>query len=100
MEYIYCDEVNLTEEIANALISVADKYNIPQLKSACSTFLASCLTVKNVVDISILAHKVDAHELEKATVRFIVKNVDAVFDENDIKKLPYPILRDVCKQKI
>ena len=90
--------MSLKEETATTLLMIADKYCVPQLKLACAKFLISCLTVKNVIDISILAHTADAQELEKATVKFIVKNLEAVFEQNDIKKLPYPTLFEVCKK--
>ena len=99
MEYIYCDEVSLKEDTATALLMIADKYCVPRLKLACVKFLISCLTVQNVIDISILAHTADAKELEKGTVDFIKNNWEDVFEQNDIKKLPYPTLFEVCKQK-
>ena len=79
------------------MLQIADKYRIPQLKSICSTFLITCLTVKNVVDISILANSTGSTDLEKATVKFIKENLEAVFEHDDIKKLPYTTLFDVCK---
>jgi len=97
LEFLYCDEVSLTEEVAVALLQIADKYSVPQLKSICSTFLITCLTVKNVVDISVLASTTESIDLEKATVKFIKQNLKEVFEHNDIKKLPHSTLFDLCK---
>jgi len=99
LEYIYCDEVYLTEGVAVALLQIADKYRIPQLKSICSNFL-TCLTGKNVVDISIFANTAGSTDLEKATVKFIKENLEAVFKSSDIKRLAYSTLFDICREKI
>ena len=99
MEYIYNDEVKLTEELAIELLNIAGKYNVLPLRSECETFLGNCLNVSNVVDISITANEVGAKSLEKLTVTFIKKNLDAVVEKHDINKLPKSILLDITKEK-
>ena len=99
MEYIYCDEVHLTAELAFELLKVADKYMVLPLRSLCETFLENCLNVSNVVDISIAANEVGAKSLEKLTVTFIKRNLDAVIEKHDIKRLPQSVLFDIMKEK-
>ena len=46
MEYIYCDEVKLYENVAIELIKISDKYCVHKLKEMSEGFLQS-LTQKN-----------------------------------------------------
>ena len=80
LEYIYCDEVSLKEPTAMELLQIADKYCVAPLKALCEQFLGKCLTAENVIELGILADKVEAKELEKMIIKFVRSNPDAVFE--------------------
>jgi len=98
LEYIYCDQVSLNEHTATELLKIVDKYCVPLLKELCEETLGNCLTVDNVVDLGILADKMEAKELLKVIVKFAKDNFDKVFEHNDIRKLPKSVLYDIYKQ--
>ena len=98
MEYIYCDEVSLNEHTATDLLQIADKYCVPSLKGLCEETLGEFLTAANVVNLGILANKMEAKELTKTIVKFVKKNLDAVYLHNDIGKLPKEMLYDLIRQ--
>jgi len=99
LEYVYCDRFHLNEKVALELLKVADKYIVPLLKAECEEYLISCLTPKNVVDVSILANELNAVALEKGTISFMRNNLNSVFEQNEPKNLPKSVLFQVCRQK-
>ena len=99
MEYIYCDEVSFTEQSATELLQIADKYGVPPLKELCEEILSESLTVTNVIDLGILADKMEANELIKRIVKFVKRNLNAIFEHDDIRRLPKTILYDLYKLK-
>ena len=98
MEWIYCNEVkHLDEKIAQEILTVADKFSLPDLKKVAEKCLIDRLTVGNVAERAHLAETSKAGDLEKAIVKFIVDNLDAVFEKHDAESLPQPIFLQVCK---
>ena len=45
--YLYCDEIQLSEDNVLATLYVAKKYIVPHLCRACVNFLETSLTAKN-----------------------------------------------------
>ena len=73
---------------------------MPALKELCEETLGECLTAINVIDVGILAEKVEAKQLIKTIVRFVKNNFVAVFEKDDIfRKMPRKILFDIYTQK-
>jgi len=98
LEWIYCDQVKkMEDQIAQELFAVADKFSLPDLKKLAEKCLIEHLAVENVVERAELADIFEASNLEKAAVKFIVTNIDAVFEKSDIRKLPDSILLKVIK---
>jgi len=98
LEWIYCDQVKkMDDQIAQELFAVADKFSLPELKKLAEKCLIDHLTVENVVERAELADIFEASNLEKATVRFIVTHIDAIFEKSDVRKLPDSILLKVIK---
>ena len=52
------------------MLQIVDKYGIPSLKELCEESLSESLTVANVIDLGILAEKMEANELIKNIVKF------------------------------
>jgi len=100
LEYIYCDQVHLDEQSATELLRITDKYNVPALKELCEEILGECLTTTNAVELGMLADKTDAKQLIKSVVKFVKKNLIAVSEHDDIRRLPKSVVIDICMQKI
>ena len=98
LEWIYCDQVKkMDDKIAQEIFAVADKFSLPDLKKIAEKCLIDHLSVENVVERAEMADIFEASNLEKATIRFIISNMDAVFEKSDVRKLPDSILLKVCK---
>ena len=98
LEWIYCDSVqNLEEEVALELFQVADKFLVGELKDVCEEYLVKHLRVDNVIDRAILGNLVDSSKLIKAATNLIMKHIDELFEKDDIRRLPNPILKSICK---
>ena len=77
LRFIYtgqCEVGNLAEE----LLSAADKYDIRELKQICAKELGKKLTVDNAVDLLILSDLHQANVLKDGVMRFINENAAAV----------------------
>jgi len=98
LEWIYCDYVNrMDENIAQELFAVADKFSLFDLKKLAEKCMMDHLTVGNVVERAELAEIFEASTLERATIKFMISNIDAVFAKSDIRRLSDNILLKVCK---
>ncbi|XP_065204072.1 speckle-type POZ protein-like [Planococcus citri] len=71
LHYIYTGKVKNLEESAFELLSVADKYDLKELKNACEGILLSKLSADNVGKILVLADMHNAEELKANALRFI-----------------------------
>ncbi|GFY61339.1 speckle-type POZ protein A, partial [Trichonephila inaurata madagascariensis] len=78
--YLYTDTLeDLKWEIAHALYVAADKYQILSLKSKCSAFLISNLTVNNAYEGLILADLHQDKDLKNAVQDYILQNDKTIF---------------------
>ena len=87
----------MSDKIAEEIFAVADKFSLPELKKIAEKCLVDHLTVENVIERAELSDIFEATSLEQAAVKFIVNNIDAVFEKSDIRKLPDHLLLKVCK---
>ncbi|GFY61342.1 speckle-type POZ protein B [Trichonephila inaurata madagascariensis] len=86
--YMYTDTLeDLKWETAPALYLAADKYQILSLKSKCSAFLISNLTVNNAYEVLILADMHQDKDLKNAVQDYILQNEKAVFCSSEWQHL-------------
>ncbi|GFR28858.1 hypothetical protein TNCT_511891 [Trichonephila clavata] len=86
--YLYTDTLeDLKWVTASEMYVAADKYQIISLKSKCSTFLTANLTVNNVCEVLILAHKHQDEYLKNAVQDYILRNEKVVFCSSEWKHL-------------
>ena len=64
--------------LASSLMTAADKYNIPRLKSLCEESICNNIEVSNAADILVLAHMYEASNLKVMAIDFIMNNLDKV----------------------
>ena len=60
--------------LASSLMTAADKYNLPKLKSLCEESICNNIEVSNAADILVLAHMYEASNLKAMAVDFIMNN--------------------------
>ena len=79
LKYIYSDKLECDmPNLASSLMTAADKYNIPRLKSLCEESICNNIEVSNAADILVLAHMYEASNLKVMAIDFIMNNLDKV----------------------
>ena len=80
--YIYCGLITLTTHSVLGLLVLADKYNVPDLKDSCSTYMSCHLvsTPPNNKSITWYQYAIacNSHELQYACFNYISLNLDTV----------------------
>ncbi|XP_057324851.1 speckle-type POZ protein-like [Microplitis mediator] len=87
LKYIYTDEVNDLNEIADDLLEVADKYQLRSLKEMCQESLSKTLTVKNALKIMTLADLHSAKDLLEFTIDYMASKIKDIIVTEDFKVL-------------
>ncbi len=100
MEYVYCKETKLTEEIAMDLIVYCDKIIFPNLKVECERTLAKSLGMENAFAIYEVAEEAQAGNLKEAAVRFIRNNVKEISKNIGLENIPNPLLLEIIENKL
>jgi len=99
LEFLYCNEVTLDQDIALSLLKLSEEYSLPLLKKKCAQFLAKELTVLNVIEMANAADLYGSEELIEASLDFIFRFKETVCQENDISKLSKTILVELFLRK-
>ena len=100
LQYIYCNEVELDEQLALDLIPVVDEYVMKGLKGLCEKYLCKQLRKDNVVDMLIVADRHEIEELEKVCFKFILKNLDNIDENEEMMKLSKSLFIELLKFSI
>ena len=97
MQYIYCNEVELDEQLALDLIPTVDEYVMKGLKGLCEKYLCKQLRKDNVIDILIVADRHEIDELKKACFKLILKNLGNIDDHEETMKLSKSLFFELLK---
>merc|ERR1719244_1620458 len=81
LEYIYSGKYEETD-ITPSLLASADKYDLPELKSACESCLARDIRLANCMELMVLADTHSAMSLKSATLSFIVRNLPTIVSDS------------------
>ena len=85
--YIYTGQVSLTPSAVLGLLVLADKYNVPDLKEACSTFMSRHLVSMPANNKAVTWYQYaiacNSQELQGACINYIVLNMDTVIQSPD-----------------
>jgi len=95
LEFLYTDNVQLSETRALELFEQADKYSVPALTKLCEEYLCACINPENYVKIAQLAELLDASTLREAAVTYISKNAKRLKERKDFANISDQMLRDV-----
>src|SRR3712207_398464 len=74
LEFIYCNKVTVTRDLAQELLILSDKYSFVELRNACEKYYANKLTVENFVETANMAEELNATQLIDAVVEFGIRN--------------------------
>ena len=88
IEFIYCNEVRLSEDLAFDLLDLSDKYAFSDLRKGCEWFLKERIRVDNCVELAKIADLLQLEGLEKAVMEFISSHWEAVSKRNEVTELP------------
>ena len=97
LQYVYCNEVELDEQLALDLIPIIDEYLMKGLKGLCEKYLCKQLRKDNVVDMLIVADRHEIAELKKACFKYILKNLGSMDENEEIMKLSKSLFIELLK---
>lgn len=100
LEYVYCNKVALTEEIAMDLIVYCEEIIFPNLKVDCEKVLAKSLKFNNIFAIYDIAEVAKAEKLKEAAVRFIRGNIKEITKKVGIENLSKSLLVELVQDKL
>jgi speckle-type POZ protein len=99
--FIYSGKSPNVKEMANYLLSAADKYGLDRLKLICEDTLCSNLSVDNSTHILILADLYNAHSLKAEAINFITSHATEVAEtdgwKNMLKYCPSLVSEEVIR---
>lgn len=99
LEYIYCDQVLLNDELALELLIAANRYLLGRLKILCEQYLSQRLSVKNIVDIINAAEMHEADLLKECALTFMITNREAIIESQDLLNISKTILIELYKRR-
>lgn len=96
VQYLYTNEIECIELLAEDLLILADKYFMHQLKEKCEQHLISTIEFADkTIDLLIFADKYNCESLEEEALSDIRQNICAIRRSDDWQKLhEFPILKD------
>ena len=101
LEFIYCGQIVLTEEMALGLLEAANKYALPELKARCEEFLVESLRPDAIVERVELAERLDAMVLRDGAISYLIKNAkDAAVSKIDMDGLSKRFLIDLLSKSV
>jgi len=99
LQYIYCNELELDEQLALDLIPVVDEYLMKELKGICEKYLCKQLRKDNVVELLIVADRHELEDLKKACFKFIIKKMNKIDEDEEMKKFSKPLFNELLEFK-
>ncbi|XP_011871174.1 PREDICTED: speckle-type POZ protein A-like isoform X2 [Vollenhovia emeryi] len=87
VRFIYTGKVANLKEMANDLLTAADKYEVEGLKKMCEGALVKKLNLKNAAEILILADLHDAPQLKAHVMDFVVTYATDVMDTEGFESM-------------
>lgn len=87
LEFLYSATVDFEKCNASELYKIAHKYDVSDLKSVCSDFVAEKLSVENFAEILILANEYDDRKLSTQIQNFFDENFKNVVSSDSWESL-------------
>ena len=100
LSFMYTNSVENISQKAASLVPVAEKYELPDLKEACSKVLMSSISLDTATELALLADMYMMEHLRAASLRFIATNRSQLQKDPDwlepFKKSP-ALLMEIIK---
>lgn len=87
VSYLYTAEAHLDEQMAYALLVLAEKYQVKHLKTYCERFLVSNLNWDNSIGCYAFAHQHNAKLVLEAALSMITDNMDKLTKREEYLEL-------------
>ena len=100
LEFIYCGEIALTDDLAISLLKAGNKYLVAKLKMKCEEHLIKSLAIENVLDRVELAGHANAIVLREGALNYLTTNSQKVTRDLDLERLPKNFLIDIMFKSI
>ncbi|XP_075210633.1 trafficking protein particle complex subunit 12-like [Lycorma delicatula] len=101
MRYIYTDEISFKTTLNAALVyKVAHKYDLPNLRTACKTYISSNLTPADVCSILQTLDLYEETELKSTCLKLIKTKTSAVLDSKDFIDCDEKILKMIVNTDV
>jgi hypothetical protein len=97
IEFIYTGEVELTDDIVVDLFTLADQFQIIELKRVCEEHVAVGVSLKSVLTLLCSAKNHTADQLMGKCIEFFKKNAGDIFEQEGFLHLPEDVLIDLLK---
>jgi len=81
--------------LAQDLLTQADKYSVPELKTLCEQFLIANISANNYVLLANLSKLLEANKLRDAVRDYIAKNIKILKPRENFEEISMDMLRDV-----
>jgi len=88
LRYIYCEKVDLAEELALNLFVLCKKWEFKELEEECEEFLVDTLEVRNALERAQLANELKAKKLISSLIEFIIDNMNELEKVGDLSQIP------------
>lgn len=78
IEFVYVNEIVLTQDLALDLVVLAEMYSFSDLQAVCEKYLIDQLNTNNYSIILALSEKLGSSNLKNATTSFILNNLKKI----------------------
>jgi len=99
LEFIYTDSVELQDDSAVELFSLANEYSLDRLKALCEEFIEKGIEVDNVAWLFEIADRYNAKQLKAFCMYFILTEFDKVVATEAFKNLSPDTLQEISKHR-
>jgi len=100
LEFLYCSEVNLYEELAADLLVLAPRYDLNDLATGAEDFLNKIISADNYLKMIETSERISSKSLRKKVFTFMVRNMKTISKREDFEELPRPLLMELLDNAI
>jgi len=100
LEFLYCGEVNLYEELAAELLILAPRFDLNDLATGAEDFLTKVINADNYLRMLETSDRIGSKSLRKKVFAFIIKNMKVISKREDFEELPRPLLMEILENAI
>jgi len=100
LEYLYCGEVSLHEELAAELLILAPRFDLHDLAAGAEDFLTHVISVDNYLRMLETSDRIGSKSLRKQVWTFVIKNTKVISKREDFEELPRHLLMELMENVI